>query len=190
MRKYCYFGLLSLLAVVGAVAPRASYAGRRLLDFQSLYEYLGVITTGDLLQSQTSAAGDYVLRDQESWCAFWSAAIVRPAPSSCPQIDFRHETVIASIAGPQPSSCFGIQIDAIERLPGRAVAVGVAHIERSEEICGCLAVFTNPVVAVVVSGPIGAVEFVHEDVPTTGCGCGFGIAGGDVQTQCGFAIEP
>jgi hypothetical protein len=175
-----WFGFLCLLAAVCAAAPRAADAGSRPLDFEVV-----VVSSGSNL-----AAGDYVFRDQESWQAFCVASSAGGPGQICPAIDFRHETVIASVAGPQPSSCFGIRIDAIERLPGRAVAVGVAHIERSEEICGCLAVFTNPVVAVVVSGPIGAVEFVHEDVPTTGCGCGFGIAGGDVQTQCGFAIEP
>jgi hypothetical protein len=181
---------LMLLALL-LTAPRASYARSRPLEFQSLYEYLGVITTGDLLQSHTTAAGDYVFRDQESWCAFWSAAIVLAGPSSCPQIDFRHDTVIASIAGPQPSSCFGIQIDAIERHPGRAVEVGVLHTERIPNgSCGCLTVVVNPVEIVVVSAPIGAVEFVHEDVQTTGCGCGFGLVNGDVQPQCGFAIGP
>ena len=188
MRQYCYVARWFLLAVVGAVAPRASDAGSRPLDFQSLYEYLGVITTGDQLQSHNSAASDYVFRDQESWCAFWSTAIGRSlGSSSCPEVDFRHDTVIASLAGPLPSSCLGIQIDAIERHPGRAVEVSVIHTERIPNgSCGCLAVVINPVEIVVVSAPIGAVEFVHEGVQTTGCGCGFGPVDGDVQTQCAF----
>lgn len=183
MRTQCCVGFSCLVALVCAVAPRAADAGSRPLDFEYLYEYLGMLSTSPL-QSPTSAAGDYVLRDQESWCAFWWTAIVgRPLPpSSCPEVDFRHETVIASIAGPQPTSCHGIRVDAVERFPGRAVEVSVIH---TEPISDCLAVFNNPVEIVVVSGPIGAVEFVHEYVQ--GGGCGFGLVDGDVQTQCGFA---
>ena len=174
MRSHCRIGFLCLLTAVYFVAPRAADAGSRLLDFQDLYEYLGVLTTGDSLQSPTSTAGDYVLHDQESWCAFWQTAV--RAPFSCPEVDFRHETVIASIAGPQPNSCYGIGIGAIERFPRRAVDVTVLHTVPTSQ---CSATFNNPVAIVVVAGRIGSVEFAHEYVPDA---CGFG--GGDVQTQC------
>ena len=162
-------GFLCLVAVVCVVATRGAHAGpARRLDF----EVLPLGFSG----GSSPAAGDYVFRDEESWCAFWEEANgglfpLPPAPPPvCPEIDFRHETVIASVAAPYPTSCAGIRIDAIERLRGRAVEVGVTHTELiSGGGCGCLTVLTVPRVAVVVSGPIGAVEFVHDYVQT-GCG--------------------
>src|SRR5258706_12503720 len=151
-----------VVAVCGA-APRAAYAGSRPLDFEVLF-----------LGTASLPAGDYVLRDVESWIAFCDASNT----VLCQFVDFRHETVIASVAGPQPSSCYGISIDAIERLPGRAVEVSVADTEPISDRCVCVQGVTQPAVAVAVSGPISTVEFVHESVQR-GCGpC----------THCGFAI--
>jgi hypothetical protein len=46
----------------------------------------------------------------------------------------------------------------------------------------------KPVVAVVVSAPIGAVEFVHEDV-LRGCRpCGFMAPGAPLHLECGLVI--
>jgi len=177
MRSCSGLGFLCLVAAVCAVAPRAADAGSRPLDFERL-----ALTTG----GATVAAGDYVFRDEESWIAFLGQ---RVSPLELPEIDFRHETVIASVGAPQPSSCYGIDVDAIERARGRTVVVSVAHTAPFSDRCGCSSVPTKPVVAVVVSGPIGAVEFVHEDV-LRGCGpCGFiSPVDGQVQRQCGFAI--
>src|SRR5262245_38871613 len=137
MRTRCVVGFLCSIVALLAVAPRTACAGSRALDFEVL-----------LLGTANLPAGDYVLRDVESWLAFCDASSV----ILCQGIDFRHETVIASVAGPQPDSCFGIRIDAIERLPGRALEVSVAHTERDPEICECNAVSIRPAVAVVVSG--------------------------------------
>ena len=177
MRTRCYLGFFSLLAVVCA-APGAVYAASRLLDF----DFVAVGDTWNL------AEGGYVFHDEESWCAFLGLPPGTTGTiAGCPEVDFRHETVIASVGGPRPSSCYGIQIDAIERLRGRTLEVTVAHTEPAFDLCVCSETDTRPVVAVAVSNPVGAVEFVHEDVQR-GCGpCGF-VSSGGAQTQCGFVI--
>ena len=163
MRMQCCVRLLCLVVAVCGVAPRTAYAGSRPLDFEVLFVW-----------TSSLPAGDYVVRDVESWIAFCDAT----NPILCPFVDFRHEIVIASVAGPLPNSCYGISIDAIERLPGREVEVSVADTGPISDRCVCVEGVIQPVVAVAVSRPIGAVDFVHE-VVARGCGpC----------THCGFAV--
>jgi hypothetical protein len=103
MRSSRWFAFSILFAVMCAVAPQAACAGSRLLDFVSLYEYLSVITnTGDSLQSPTSAVGDYVFRDEESWCAFWHAVevtVLHTVPASQCAETFNNPVAIAVVAG-------------------------------------------------------------------------------------------
>lgn len=150
--------LCLLLLVLSWVAPGAANAEpNRELDFETLFADRASAV-------QPRLAGDHVFRDEESWCAFWSLAAVglSDRPVLCPEVDFRHEVVIASGAV-TPARCGGLEIESIERIGSRR-AVGVV-VQHQIPDCPCLLLAVDiPIHAVVVSRPIGEVEFVHESI--------------------------
>jgi len=108
---------------------------------------------------------DFVIRNERQWCRFWRkahAAFVEPPPCDRSAVDFQHEMVLASTSGPQPNACFGLRIAEITRVRG---ALGIqVFVDESTPgpSCVCAAVIVFPVQAVVVSKPVGPVEFVHQ----------------------------
>lgn len=150
--------LLSVLALPWTAPQSASAAPRHSLDFEPVF-------SGSIGSFDASLWGDYVFRNESSWCRFWREAFsaISPPPA-CPAVDFRHEVVIASVL--MQCGCDSFQIESVERVGSRrAVDVLVKHLSPGpSQNCVCVASCSAVGRAVVVAKPIGNVEFVRENV--------------------------
>ena len=144
---------LFLLLMVPVVATRADDAVEfRVLDVQQ--------GTPEL-----SAPADLVIRDERQWCEF-VAATLSPVPCDEFGIDFGREVVIASAIGARPNGCYSVAIRSITKIrrPRRLQVIVAELFPGRGCTIACTQAIVYPVAAVVVSKPVGRVEFLHQQV--------------------------
>jgi hypothetical protein len=124
-------------------------------------------------RSALGTAQEFILDTDETWCAFWDkvhAGLQPKLPCQGLGVDFSHETVVAVTLG-EHSSCYGIEIDHMDRTDEEGVYVVVVNeLERSSD-CRCNEALVRPVDAVKIEGPVTAV-FVERSVKPVPCSWG------------------
>jgi hypothetical protein len=107
-------------------------------------------------RSAFDEAGEFVLETNEAWCAFWDkahAGLQSKPPCRDLGVDFSRETVVAVTLG-EHNSCYGVQIDHIDRTAEDGVyVVAMNELERSTD-CRCAETLAHPVDAVKIEGTV------------------------------------
>lgn len=124
-----------------------------------------VVLSSTRLSLALSVPEELVIRNEEEWCGFWARVHsdqVDPPACDDTVADFEEETILAVALGSAPNGCHAIYVDGI--VTGSEVGAMTVFVREVEPGAGCLCThsFTTPVEAVVVSNPVGSVEFVRE----------------------------
>lgn len=120
-----------------------------------------VDTLVQTVRSGVSERGRVVIRDQETFAAFWAQvhATQMPVPDA-PTVDFETSMVIAAAMGGKPTGGFSITIEGIDR-SGSDLYVTVVETSPGPT-CFVTQAYTAPVVALRVPRVTGKVEFLEE----------------------------